>query len=59
MDEFNLQIVGTEEFIKNSKKEIKKMLDEGKDVDLIVDEVFNTFPKDTKEMISKNLKRYL
>jgi len=58
MKKFELKVIGTEEYIEKSKEEIKKLYEEGKEIDVITEEVFKSFPKDTKEMISKDLKAY-
>lgn len=59
MENFNLKVMGSKEYIDQSKADIKKLLGEGMKVDDVVEEVFKNFPKDTKELIIKDLKIYL
>jgi len=58
MEKFNLKIVGTKEYIEKSKKEIKRLHNEGKTAIEIVEIVFTNFPKDIKEVIIKDIELY-
>ena len=59
MENFNLKIMGTREFIEKAKIDIKELNNEGLTNKEIVEKLFTNFPKDIKEGIIRDLDLYL
>ena len=58
MEKFNLKVMGTKDYIDESKREIKKLHESGKSSIEIVEELFKNYPTDVKELLIKDIELY-